>query len=64
MLVEQQDQIYEPFRLDASFEVREDRFTKEKHRIAKAAALMVQEGERLLRRSENNIHRTSEGFSH
>jgi DeoR family transcriptional regulator of aga operon len=37
--------VYEPFRFDASFQVREDRFTEEKQRIAKAAAALVQEEE-------------------
>jgi DeoR family transcriptional regulator, aga operon transcriptional repressor len=37
--------VYEPFRFDASFQVREDRFATEKHRIARAAAAMVQENE-------------------
>lgn len=37
--------VYEPFRLDASFEAREDRFAAEKMRIAKAAAALVQENE-------------------
>jgi DeoR family transcriptional regulator, aga operon transcriptional repressor len=37
--------IYEPFRFDASFQVREDRFATEKQRIARAAAAMVQENE-------------------
>ncbi|MFZ0661917.1 MAG: DeoR/GlpR family DNA-binding transcription regulator [Acidobacteriaceae bacterium] len=38
-------QTYEPFRFDASFHVRESRFTPEKQRIAMAAAEMVQENE-------------------
>jgi len=38
-------QIYEPFRFDASFHVREGRFTPEKQRIAIAAAELVQENE-------------------
>lgn len=38
-------QIYEPFRFDASFHVREGRFTPEKQRIALAAADLVQENE-------------------
>lgn len=38
-------QVYEPFRFDASFHVREGRFTPEKQRIAIAAADMVQENE-------------------
>ena len=38
-------QTYEPFRFDASFRVRENRFTPEKQRIALAAADMVQENE-------------------
>ena len=37
--------IYEPFRFDASFRVREERFAQEKRRIALAAAGMVQESE-------------------
>jgi DeoR family transcriptional regulator of aga operon len=37
--------IYEPFRFDASFHVREDRFSEEKQRIALAAANLVQEHE-------------------
>jgi DeoR family transcriptional regulator, aga operon transcriptional repressor len=35
--------VYEPFRFDASFHVREDRFAAEKQRIAQAAASLVQE---------------------
>lgn len=35
--------IYEPFRFDASFHIREDRFAAEKERIAHAAAELVQE---------------------
>jgi DeoR family transcriptional regulator of aga operon len=38
-------QVYEPFRFDASFHVREDRFAAEKQRIAQAAAAMVRENE-------------------
>jgi len=38
-------QIYEPFRFDASFHVREGRFTPEKQRIAVAAAELVHENE-------------------
>lgn len=38
-------QTYEPFRFDASFQVREDRFAAEKSRIAAVAAAMVQDGE-------------------
>lgn len=38
-------QIYEPFRFDASFHVREERFAKEKQRIALAAAELVRENE-------------------
>ncbi len=38
-------QIYEPFRLDASFHVREDRFASEKGRIAAAAAMLIGERE-------------------
>jgi DeoR family transcriptional regulator of aga operon len=37
--------LYEPFRFDASFQVREDRFATEKQRIARAAAALVQENE-------------------
>lgn len=37
--------VYEPFRFDASFRVREERFAKEKRRIAQAAAELVQENE-------------------
>jgi DeoR family transcriptional regulator of aga operon len=37
--------VYEPFRFDASFRVREERFAQEKQRIAVAAAQMCQEGE-------------------
>src|ERR1700677_4676269 len=37
--------VYEPFRFDASFRVREERFAQEKQRIARAAAEMVQENE-------------------
>jgi DeoR family transcriptional regulator of aga operon len=35
--------VYEPFRFDASFHEREDRFAEEKQRIAHAAAELVQE---------------------
>jgi DeoR family transcriptional regulator, aga operon transcriptional repressor len=37
--------VYEPFRFDASFHIREDRFAQEKQRIAQAAAAMVKEHE-------------------
>jgi DeoR family transcriptional regulator, aga operon transcriptional repressor len=37
--------VYEPFRFDASFQVREERFAAEKQRIAQAAAGMVKERE-------------------
>jgi DeoR family transcriptional regulator of aga operon len=37
--------VYEPFRFDAKFEVREDRFADEKQRIARAAAALIQENE-------------------
>jgi DeoR family transcriptional regulator of aga operon len=37
--------VYEPFRFDATFQVREDRFAQEKQRIARAAAAQVQENE-------------------
>jgi DeoR family transcriptional regulator of aga operon len=36
---------YEPFRFDASFHIREDRFAAEKQRIAQAAAALVKEHE-------------------
>lgn len=36
---------YEPFRFDGAFRIREERFTKEKQRIAQAAADLVQENE-------------------
>lgn len=36
---------YEPFRFDASFHVREDRFAAEKQRIAHAAAALINEHE-------------------
>ena len=38
-------QIYEPFRFDASFHIREGRFAQEKRRIATAAAELVLENE-------------------
>jgi len=37
--------VYEPFRFDASFHEREDRFAAEKQRIAQAAAAIVKEHE-------------------
>src|SRR3984885_9531748 len=37
--------VYEPFRFDASFQVREDRFAQEKQRIAHAAAALVKEND-------------------
>ena len=37
--------VYEPFRFDSSFATREDRFAREKRRIAAAAAEMIREGE-------------------
>jgi len=43
MLAEQA--VYEPFRFDASFQIREDRFAQEKQRIGVAAAGLVEEGE-------------------
>jgi DeoR family transcriptional regulator of aga operon len=43
MLAEQA--VYEPFRFDASFQVREDRFAQEKQRIGAAAANLIEEGE-------------------
>src|ERR1700723_3351852 len=41
MLAGSGNAIYEPFRFDASFQVREDRFASEKQRIAKAAAALI-----------------------
>ncbi len=38
-------QTYEPFRFDASFQVREDRFAQEKQRIATAAAALIRDNE-------------------
>lgn len=38
-------QMYEPFRFDASFQVREDRFAQEKRRIAAAAAALIGEND-------------------
>ena len=37
--------VYEPFRFDASYGIREERFAKEKQRIALGAAELVQENE-------------------
>ena len=37
--------MYEPFRFDASFRVREDRFAPEKQRIAQAASQLVRDNE-------------------
>lgn len=37
--------VYEPFRFDATFHEREDRFIAEKQRIARAAAELVKDGE-------------------
>src|SRR5215469_2194701 len=45
MLAGNGNPVYEPFRFDASFQVREDRFAAEKQRIARAAAALVQENE-------------------
>lgn len=45
MLTGSGNAVYEPFRFDASFQVREDRFAAEKQRIARAAAALVQENE-------------------
>jgi DeoR family transcriptional regulator of aga operon len=45
MLAGSGNAVYEPFRFDASFQVREDRFASEKQRIAKAAAALIQENE-------------------
>lgn len=36
---------FEPFRFDAAFSLREERFTEEKRRIALAAAKLIEEGE-------------------
>src|SRR5581483_1685824 len=45
MLADSGPSVYEPFRFDATFHVREDRFAAEKQRIARAAAAQVQENE-------------------
>jgi DeoR family transcriptional regulator of aga operon len=45
MLAGSGNAVYEPFRFDASFQVREDRFAAEKQRIARAAAALIQENE-------------------
>lgn len=45
MLASNGTSVYEPFRFDAAFQVREDRFATEKLRIARAAAALVQENE-------------------
>lgn len=45
MLAQSGQMVYEPFRLDAAFQIREDRFASEKECIAKAAALLAQEEE-------------------
>ena len=45
MLAGNGNAVYEPFRFDASFQVREDRFASEKQRIARAAAALIQENE-------------------
>lgn len=45
MLAGNGNPVYEPFRFDASFHVREDRFAAEKQRIARTAAALVQENE-------------------
>lgn len=45
MLANHGGPVYEPFRFDASFQVREDRFSGEKQRIARTAAALVQENE-------------------
>jgi DeoR family transcriptional regulator of aga operon len=45
MLAEDGAAVYEPFRFDAAFQVREDRFSEEKQRIAHAAAVLVEENE-------------------
>ncbi len=37
--------VYEPFRFDASFQVRQDRFAQEKQRIGMAAAALIEDGE-------------------
>src|ERR1700744_1916949 len=45
MLAAAGETVYEPFRLDASFQVRQQRFAAEKLRIARAAASLVQPNE-------------------
>ena len=45
MLASEGGPVYEPFRFDASFQVREDRFSAEKQRIARVAAALIQENE-------------------
>jgi DeoR family transcriptional regulator, aga operon transcriptional repressor len=45
MLANPAKAVYEPFRFDASFQVREERFASEKQHIAKAAANLVEDGE-------------------
>jgi DeoR family transcriptional regulator of aga operon len=45
MLANAGQAVYEPFRFDASFQVREDRFAAEKQRIARAAASLVRDNE-------------------
>jgi DeoR family transcriptional regulator, aga operon transcriptional repressor len=45
MLANTGQAVYEPFRFDASFQVREDRFASEKQRIARTAAALVKDNE-------------------
>jgi DeoR family transcriptional regulator, aga operon transcriptional repressor len=45
MLANAGQAVYEPFRFDSSFQVREDRFAAEKQRIARAAGSLIQENE-------------------
>ncbi len=45
MLADTGQAFYEPFRFDASFQIRQDRFAAEKQHIARAAASLVQENE-------------------
>lgn len=45
MLANTGQAVYEPFRFDASFQVREDRFAGEKQRIARAATALVGDNE-------------------
>lgn len=45
MLANHGGAVYEPFRFDAAFQIREDRFASEKQRIARAAADLVKHSE-------------------